>query len=213
MGLGRLRDWAGAKRAETRAPDDRHDGIAWENRVISLNNDNLAWLQGIGAADLLEHGRMRAVERIRVWDGLSDAAAEFGEDRTEPLSTMVEITNLQQALLRRVERESGVDVRIADSARVTRISADSGWPTVELDVSGRPETITTRLLVGADGHNSPVRRFAGIESFGWSYGCKGLVATVRTGTLGRSAEPLVDATAWQRFLPTGTLAFLPVRRR
>ncbi|WFD34592.1 Putative ubiquinone biosynthesis monooxygenase [Malassezia cuniculi] len=210
MDLGRFRGWAAAKQAETKEPTDQHDGVAWENRVISLNNDNLAWLEEIGAASLLVHSRLRPVERIRVWDGLTDAAAEFGEDRTIPLSTMVEISNLQQALLRRVDQHSNVSVRIADHARVTNITADEGWPKVELDIEGKKETLTTRLLVGADGHNSPVRRFAGIESIGWSYGCKGLVATVRTGSLGRSAEPLVDLSAWQRFLPTGTLAFLPL---
>lgn len=212
MDVGRFRGWAQARRAETRAPTDTHDGIAWENRVISLNNDNLAWLEQIGAAAFLEAPRLRAVERIRVWDGLSDAGAEFGEDRALPLSTMVELSNLQQALLRRIDEaaaNSHVAVRIADRARVTGIHAGA-WPRVELDCGGVREAIDARLLVGADGHNSPVRRFAGIESTGWPYGCKGLVATVRTGATGRTAEPLVDASAWQRFLPTGTLAFLPL---
>lgn len=213
MDVGRFRGWAQARRAETRAPTDMHDGVAWENRVISLNNDNLAWLEQIGAAGYLEASRLRAVERIRVWDGLSDAGAEFGEDRALPLSTMVELSNLQQALLRRIDAaaaHSHVAVRIADRARVTAIRAGA-WPRVELECGGGArETIDARLLVGADGHNSPVRRFAGIESTGWPYGCKGLVATVRTGATGRSAEPLVDASAWQRFLPTGTLAFLPL---
>jgi ubiquinone biosynthesis monooxygenase Coq6 len=44
---------------------------------------------------------------------------------------------------------------------------------------------------------------AGLRTVGWSYNQRGLVATVAT------AEP--SATAWQRFLPTGPLALLPVR--
>ncbi|GIL43781.1 hypothetical protein Vafri_1398 [Volvox africanus] len=44
---------------------------------------------------------------------------------------------------------------------------------------------------------------AGIRTWGWGYGQRGLVATVST------AEP--SMTAWQRFLPTGPLALLPVR--
>jgi ubiquinone biosynthesis monooxygenase Coq6 len=59
-----------------------------------------------------------------------------------------------------------------------------------------------RLVVAADGARSRVRKMAGLRTVGWSYNQRGLVATVAT------AEP--SATAWQRFLPTGPLALLPV---
>ena len=62
---------------------------------------------------------------------------------------------------------------------------------------------TTRLLVGADGAQSKVRQLAGIDTGGWKYDQKAVVANVRT------AEPHQE-TAWQRFLPTGPLAFLPL---
>lgn len=61
----------------------------------------------------------------------------------------------------------------------------------------------TRLLVAADGARSRMRSLARLRTVQWMYNQKGLVATVRT------AEP--HATAWQRFLPTGPLALLPVR--
>lgn len=163
---------------------------------------------------------MRTVERIRVWDGLSDAAAEFGPGPGPEgaLSAMVEISNVQQALYRHIAHHAAdpdcpVSVEILDKTRVGSIHADGrdGWPELTLEREGAPpRTIHTRLLVGADGHNSPVRTFAGIESFGWPYHCKGLVATMRTGLSEHHAEPVVDASAWQRFLPTGTLACLPL---
>lgn len=60
--------------------------------------------------------------------------------------------------------------------------------------------------VGADGPNSPVRHFSGIESFGHGYDTHGLVATLR-----HAASPLYpNNTAFQRFLPTGPIAFLPL---
>jgi 2-octaprenylphenol hydroxylase len=62
----------------------------------------------------------------------------------------------------------------------------------------------TRLLVGADGAQSKVRQLAGIDTRGWNYEQKAVVGNVRT------AEPH-QATAWQRFLPTGPLAFLPLQ--
>ena len=63
--------------------------------------------------------------------------------------------------------------------------------------------IRTRLLVAADGARSRMRSLARLRTVQWMYNQKGLVATVRT------AEP--HATAWQRFLPAGPLALLPVR--
>jgi ubiquinone biosynthesis monooxygenase Coq6 len=57
--------------------------------------------------------------------------------------------------------------------------------------------------VAADGARSRVRDLAGFRTVGWSYNQRGLVATVATA---ESSD-----TAWQRFLPTGPLALLPVR--
>lgn len=75
------------------------------------------------------------------------------------------------------------------------------WPVVTLS-SG--EQIQARLLVGADGQNSPVRRFASIESRGWAYDRFGVVGTLRL-----QYEDF-RSIAWQRFLTTGPLAILPM---
>ncbi len=70
-------------------------------------------------------------------------------------------------------------------------------------------TIAARLLVGADGLNSPVRTFAGISTRGWDYDRHGVVATLKLppGT-GHSSENPQAVTAYQRFLPSGPIAFL-----
>ncbi len=67
--------------------------------------------------------------------------------------------------------------------------------------SGR--TLSARLIVAADGADSRVRAMAGIATQGWRYDQQGVVATV---TPQRSHRD----TAWQRFLPEGPLAFLPL---
>jgi 2-polyprenyl-6-methoxyphenol hydroxylase-like FAD-dependent oxidoreductase len=56
--------------------------------------------------------------------------------------------------------------------------------------------------VGADGAASQVRNFAGIPTVGWDYNQKGIVATVEHDS--------PNTTAWQRFLPSGPIALLPV---
>ena len=62
--------------------------------------------------------------------------------------------------------------------------------------------------VGADGFRSPVRSYAGIPAFGWAYDAEGIVATIHHPPRGVYESP--NATAYQRFLPTGPIAFLPL---
>jgi len=61
--------------------------------------------------------------------------------------------------------------------------------------------LKTRLLIGADGDKSIVKKAANISSWGWNYNRKGVVATVTCSQ---------HTTAWQRFLPEGPLALLPL---
>jgi ubiquinone biosynthesis monooxygenase Coq6 len=124
---------------------------------------------------------------------------------------MCENLNLTSALLSRLEKIGGLS--IFDNSSVTNISYGnktetlnlSSWPVVEL--SGGKK-LAARLLIGADGANSPVRTFAGIKSRGWDYERHGVVATVRIEGAGRGEE--TAQVAYQRFLPTGPVALLPV---
>ena len=58
------------------------------------------------------------------------------------------------------------------------------------------------VQVAADGAASTVRQAAGIGTWGWDYQQRAVVATIRTSS--------DHSTAFQRFLPTGPLAVLPL---
>src|SRR5712692_11990675 len=60
--------------------------------------------------------------------------------------------------------------------------------------------------VGADGINSPVRSYSKIDSYGWNYPTSAIIATLLHPS--RSFPP--NTCAYQRFLPTGPIAFLPL---
>ncbi|PWN50226.1 FAD/NAD(P)-binding domain-containing protein [Violaceomyces palustris] len=196
------------------------------------------WLEEIGVHQYLVQERLRPVEAMKVWDGLSGATIDFdaaqlmglGSGSSDPsaqISCMVEISNLQQAMLRFLEDNRPANVEIRDQTKVERIvpgfdtllgtcspgtAERDPWPVLELSspTSVHDRTpIRARLLVGADGPNSPVRKYANIDNYGWSYGRKGLVATMRCAGF-EDGEPPVPKTAWQRFLPSGTIAFLPL---
>ncbi|KAI4196505.1 MAG: hypothetical protein LQ346_003210 [Caloplaca aetnensis] len=127
---------------------------------------------------------------------------------------MTENPNLQRALLQRLDQLPPVNV--FDSTKVATIEdgpSDSSQAT--LDLASYPsvtlssgKTIFARLLVGADGLNSPVRKYAGIHTRGWDYERHGVVATLKLKD-GKTERPRDDITvAYQRFLPSGPIALL-----
>jgi 2-polyprenylphenol 6-hydroxylase len=64
--------------------------------------------------------------------------------------------------------------------------------------------IAAGLVIGADGGQSRTRELCGISRAGWTYGQTAVVAHLRT-------DRPHSNTAWQRFLPDGPIAFLPLR--
>lgn len=58
------------------------------------------------------------------------------------------------------------------------------------------------LKVGADGGKSRVRELAGFRTTGWNYSQNAIICTVE-----HTSE---NQCAWQRFLPTGPIALLPM---
>jgi ubiquinone biosynthesis monooxygenase Coq6 len=119
---------------------------------------------------------------------------------------MVENSNTLSALLTGLN--DFPQLKLMDNTSIDEITY--GPDTEKLDLSGWPVLhvpsgpIAARLLVGADGPNSLVRKFAGIDARGWSYDRIGVVATLK-------CEPSwITPTAWQRFLITGPIAHLPV---
>ncbi|KAG6891227.1 hypothetical protein C0995_008479 [Termitomyces sp. Mi166 len=185
----------------------------YSNRVSSLTNTSQSFLKAIGAWTHVDARRTAAMEEMQVWDGVSDAritfsASEIGLERSEEgMARLTENLNLQRGLLRRLEELP--EVQLIDKTRVKSILRDTdergGWPLVNLE---NGQTLRARLLVGADGFNSPVRSYAEISSFGWSYDTMGIVATMFHPP--RSTFEAPNTTAYQRFLPTGPIAFLPL---
>lgn len=167
------------------------------NRTSSLTPTSVAYLEKAGAWRNVDLDRVLTYRDMHVFDGISDQQIEFTQ--ANAIATMIENANLQSALLKTLET-SKLDLRINKVEEIVHTSASgSPYPTVHL---GGAETLQARLLVGADGGNSPVRAYAGIASHGWDYPHHGVVGTLRHSLPGH-------AIAHQRMLPSGPIAFLP----
>lgn len=189
-------------------PPDR-----FSNRCSSLTPTSAAYLEQIGAWQHFKHERIQPYHEMQVWDGVSDARIEFNWDggAGQTIAYMIENLNITSGLQARLEGLGGASV--FDNAKVDDITfgeeADgqnlSEWPVVHL---ANGQRLWARLLVGADGANSPVRSFAGIESRGWDYDRHGVVATLQLEGEGWGGDRA--KIAYQRFLPTGPVAVLPL---
>lgn len=122
----------------------------------------------------------------------------------DPMARMTENTNLQRALLRKIEHTGRDRIVIAEQSKVTDMRMDAGARSVALRC-GADRWVRGGVVVGADGYHSPVRAFSGIESFGHAYDTHAVVATLRHTAID-------NRTAFQRFLPAGPIAFLPLAR-
>jgi 2-octaprenyl-3-methyl-6-methoxy-1,4-benzoquinol hydroxylase/2-octaprenylphenol hydroxylase len=85
-------------------------------------------------------------------------------------------------------------------AKVTGTDATDDRRTLTLDDD---TSVAARLVVAADGADSVLRGLLGIASRDRDYGQRAIVAHVAT-------ERAHESTAWQRFVPGGTIAFLPL---
>lgn len=169
-------------------------------RVSALTRASQKLLQQIGVWQRMVELRVSPYQEMHVWDANGSGsihfdAAELGEP---DLGHIVENRITQLALWERLAQFDSVTRICPASAKALDLFGEQ--PVLTLDDDSQ---LTARLLVGADGRDSGIRRMAGITTHGWEYDQHAIVTTVT------QQKPHND-TAWQRFMATGPLAFLPL---
>jgi 2-octaprenyl-3-methyl-6-methoxy-1,4-benzoquinol hydroxylase len=167
-------------------------------RVSAVSIASASILKTIGAWQGIASRRFCPFRRMRVWEERGDVEFRSEDINESLLGYIVENRIIQLALLDRLKGFDNVDFLCP--VKTQSIDYAAGQSTVLLE-DGR--TLTGRLLVAADGGFSRVRQAAGMGVHTWDYAQHALVLTVETG-YGQQ-----DIT-WQKFTPTGPLAFLPL---
>ena len=182
-------------------------------RVYALAPRSIGILDSIGSWKHI-FSRSQAYDSMQVWDASGPGTVRFQSHPEPSLGSIVEDSTVQAAVYQSLQDDGfadGVEFLFGHSVSRLEIAKDPASGAlfhahvdlVEAGGAGGTATqATCRLLVGADGAASVVRKLSGGASWGWNYGQEAVVATVKVGS--------AHTTAWQRYLPTGPLALLPL---
>jgi 2-octaprenyl-3-methyl-6-methoxy-1,4-benzoquinol hydroxylase/2-octaprenylphenol hydroxylase len=184
---------------EARAPAAWDAQAEVDLRVVGLAPSSVALLDDLDVWTSIRGARAAPYVHMHVWDAESGATIDFdaASEGRDLLGHIVENSLVQWTLWQALQ---SAGVRVMCPAEVTAFEAREDR--IQLELAGG-DTLSAALLVAADGAASPLRRLAGIGTRGRDYAQRAVVAHVTT-------ERPHQATAWQRFLPGGPLALLPL---
>lgn len=183
-------------------PAPRWNPESMDLRVYALSRASRNILAHLGAWDAIAGSRASPYRLMRVWHGEShDGAGTLtfdSADAGEPeLGHIVEDVLCRDRIWRALQDTS---VRVAFGTKIE--SVEPGKRAVRVTTEDG-ETVAATVLIAADGSDSPIRERLRFHATEFSYGQRAVVTHVATERSHRE-------TAWQRFLPDGPLAFLPL---
>ncbi|MBD3586541.1 FAD-binding protein [Salinimonas sp. HHU 13199] len=169
-------------------------------RVSAINEANREALSALGVWQYLPEERVSPYTHMHVWDKDSFGHIRFDHEQMQraQLGHIIENQVLVNALAERVAQQNNVTVLQSGIEKVL-------WGDHETMVMlQNDDVVACKLVVGADGANSYVRKQVGFPITFRDYGHTAIVATIET------SQPHAQ-TARQVFTPTGPLALLPLK--
>lgn len=181
-------------------PNVNWDNDSYDMRVSAITRASQLLLKKIGAWDKIVAQRISPYHDMFVWDAASDGELHFDSaDMGEAdLGHIIENRVIVKALHQRIEELPQITLLCPAQIK----SIDFNDDKTECVLKDKTN-LSAKLVVAADGTRSWIRQQADIAVKGWDFDQAALVTTVKT-------EKYHQDTAWQRFLSTGPLAFLPL---
>ena len=185
---------------DSQRPRNVADPVDWDSRVYAISPGSAKFLEECGVWEALDPARLCAVEDMQVYGDDVVSGLTFGAYAAglRELAVIVESRELQGVLWRALERAPHVDIIAPAVCRDLIFNEDAAQLGLE---DGR--ILRTRLVVGADGAESWVRKQAAIDVTVRPYGQTAVVANF---TIARPHR----GVAAQWFQPDGVLALLPL---
>lgn len=184
---------------EHEAPAAFDANSAPDLRVSAIGCTSVSLLKQLKVWPRVQQMRYAPYRRLETWEQPgSEVVFDAASLSLPELGFMVENRVLQLALWQQMAECPNLAL-LCPSRLQTMVRIDECW-NITLDAQ---QVIQGRLVIGADGANSLVRRLAGIGTSGWQYRQSCLLITVATDTAQQD-------TTWQQFFPTGPRAFLPL---
>lgn len=173
---------------------------AFEDRVSAISHSSKHFFKHLSVWETIKAKRVSPYHKMHVWDAKTQGEIHFDCQSVgkSELGFIIENAIIQHSLLECYSLYPNIDFLCP--FKPEKISKE---PTKIIIANETGQTLSTQLLIAADGADSWVRKEVGIEIKNRDYLHSAIVTTVKT-------EKPHQMTAWQRFLPTGPLAFLPL---
>ncbi|MCJ8269290.1 MAG: FAD-dependent monooxygenase, partial [Psychrosphaera sp.] len=172
----------------------KHPGL----RTSAFNRFSIDLLKSVGAWQHVKDDRKAAYTGLQTWENESNPltfdAADVG---AQYLGYILENNQVQQSLW---QAFAGKSIEVCSPATIKSIAQGANDITVQLD---NGDEVSAKLLIGADGANSKVRKMANIGTEGWQYQQHCMAITVE---MAQTHPPVT----WQEFHPSGPRAYLPL---
>lgn len=181
-------------------PETDIDNKSIDLRVSAITPASVKIFHALDVWADIQKMRVSPYREMHVWDAGGNGEIHFdsADIGSSTLGYIIENNVLQSVLLKHYQQyEIG---HCLNNVMINNIDYLPHAATISLS---NDEKYSAAVIVGADGANSTVRNLTEIKTIEWDYGHSALVATVKT-------KLPHQETAWQRFLSTGPLAFLPL---
>ena len=168
---------------------------------MALSYGSRCHLDALGVWGDIKDSDVGRIEHIDVFEvGNSGAVTMDADDKVDALGYVLEITQILKPMHKKI---ADSNIQWFCPAKLDAFTSYAEHVEITLSTGNQMKTIHSRLLVGADGTNSFVRRLAGITTRGWDQNRFGLVASVQS-------ERNHQNVAYECFREQGPLAFLPL---
>jgi 2-octaprenylphenol hydroxylase len=184
---------------ELKTPRAWHTEQHYDNRVSAISHASKQILERLGVWRAIVSKRISPYNYMRVWDAENKSIIEFdaasiGECN---LGYIIEDSAIRTSLIEQFTHEK---IDYLCPLNIVELHED---PHGMILTTQKGDLIQTKLLIAADGAESWLRHARKIDLTLRDYQHTAIVATVKTALSHQH-------TAWQCFLPSGPLAFLPL---